>query len=93
MTDYPEGTFGEAVKNGAVGGFIPGAVLASGGGFHAIPIAMGIGALANATRYAVKTVRASSQDVKRMREQDARKAEYRARKNRNLNDYQFKDIK
>jgi hypothetical protein len=93
MTDYPEGTFGESLKKGAEAGFIPGAMLASGGSFHAVPIAMGIGAIANATRFVVKTVRASNQDVKSMRAQDARNAEYKARKNRNLNNYQFKDIK
>lgn len=94
MTDYPEGTLGEAAKTGAGAGFLVGAMLTSEGNpFVGIPIAMGIGALANAGRHIVKTVRASNQDVKRMREHDARLAEYRTRKNRNLNNYQFKDIK
>ena len=91
MTDYPEGTFGEAVKHGAGGGFLVGAMLtADGNPFVGIPIAMGVGAAINATRHVVKTVRASNQDVKRMRAQDEARE---ARKNRNLNEYQFKDIK
>jgi hypothetical protein len=91
MTDYPEGTFGEAVKHGAGGGFLVGAMLtADGNPFVGIPLAMGVGAVANATRYVVKTVRASNQDVKRMRAQDEARE---ARKNRNLNGHQFKDIK
>jgi hypothetical protein len=91
MTDYPEGTFGEAAKKGAGAGFLVGAMLtADGNPFVGIPIAMGVGAAINATRHVVKTVRASNQDVKRMRAQDEARE---ARKNRNLSTYQFKDIK
>ncbi len=91
MTDYPEGTFGESLKKGAGGGFLVGAMLtADGNPFVGIPIAMTAGALISGTRHVVKTVRASNQDVKRMRTQDEARE---ARKNRNLNNYQFKDIK